>query len=77
MQTALIPIKENTSAKKNGKYESSGIYHLKAKDLIELITPSSGEKTYFKHVETGFVLSDSLGTVNQGELDGRYILKRL
>lgn len=61
---------------KNGKYESSGIYHLKAKDLIELITPSSGEKTYFKHVETGFMLSDSLGTVNQGELAGHYILKR-
>ena len=46
------------------------------KDLIELITPSSGEKTYFKHVETGFMLSDSLGTVNQGELAGHYILKR-
>ena len=61
---------------KDGKYESSGIYHLKAKDLIELITPSSGEKTYFKRVETGFMLSDSLGTVNQGELAGHYILKR-
>ncbi len=63
-------------SEKDKQYESSGIYHLKAKDLIELITPSSGIKTYFKRVETGFVLSDSLGTVNQGELTGHYILKR-
>ena len=63
-------------SEKDRQHESSGIYHLKGKDLIELITPSSGKKTYFKRVETGFVLSDSLGTVNQGELDGRYILKR-
>ncbi len=40
--------KKRIHRRKNGKYESSGIYHLKAKDLIELITPSSGEKTLFQ-----------------------------
>lgn len=60
---------------KDGLFETSGIYHSAGNGLIELATPSSGEKTYFKHVENGYMLSDSIGTVNDGELAGYYILK--
>lgn len=61
---------------KDGRFEASGVYHLLGNDLIELITPSSGEKTYYKRLESGYMLSDSLGTVNQGELAEHYILKQ-
>ena len=59
----------------DGMFETSGIYHSLENGLIELVTPSSGEKTYFKRVEKGFMLSDSLGTENSGELAEYYILK--
>ena len=61
---------------KDGRFEASGVYHLLDNDLIELITPSSGEKTYYKRLESGYMLSDSLGTLNQGELAEHYILKQ-
>lgn len=60
---------------KDGLFETSGIYHSLSDGLIELVKPSSGEKIYFKRVEKGFMLSDSLGTVNNGELAEYYILK--
>lgn len=60
---------------KDGTFETSGVYHLIGTDLIELVTPSSGEKTYYKRLENGFMLSDSLGTVNTGELAEHYVLK--
>ena len=60
---------------KDANFETRGVYHLIGKDLIQLVTPSSGEKTYYKRVETGYMLSDSLGTVNQGKLAEHYILK--
>ena len=60
---------------KDGLFETSGIYHSAGNGLIELITPSSGEKTYFRHVGKGYMLSDSIGTVNDGELAELYILK--
>ncbi|EJW93179.1 Copper resistance lipoprotein NlpE [gut metagenome] len=67
--------KQEYIGEKDANFETSGVYHLIGKDLIELVTPSSGEKTYYKRVETGYMLSDSLGTVNQGELAEHYILK--
>ena len=66
--------KQEYIGEKDANFETSGVYHLIGKDLIELVTPSSGEKTYYKRVETGYMLSDSLGTVNQGELAEHYIL---
>lgn len=60
---------------KDGLFETSGVYHLIETDLIELVTPSSGEKTYYKRLENGFMLSDSIGTVNTGELAEHYVLK--
>ena len=34
--------------KKNDTFEESGIYNIMSQDIIELVTPSSGEKTYYK-----------------------------
>lgn len=69
-------LKEEYIGVENGIFETSGIYNQLGNGLIELITPSSGEKTYFIEVETGFMLSDSLGTINKGELAEHYILKQ-
>ena len=68
--------KQEYIGEKDANFETNGVYHLIGKDLIQLVTPSSGEKTYYKRVETGYMLSDSLGTVNQGELAEHYILKQ-
>lgn len=59
-----------------GAFETSGVYNRVGDELIELITPSSGEKTYYKIVAEGVMLSDSLGSENQGELAAHYILKK-
>lgn len=56
--------------------ETNGVYHLIGQDLVELVTPSSGVKTYYKVIESGVALSDSLGTLNEGELAEYYKLKR-
>ena len=61
----------------NGTFETNGVYNLIDDSLIELITPSSGEKTYYKILYNNQVmLSDSAGTINQGELAAYYILKK-
>lgn len=60
----------------DGEFVTSGVYNLLDGALIELITPSSGEKTYYKVVADGVMLSDSLGTENQGELAKHYVLKK-
>jgi len=61
---------------KDGVFETSGVYHMPNATLIELVTPSSGEKTYYKVLSEGLMLSDESGTVNQGELAAYYILKK-
>lgn len=61
---------------KDGVFETNGVYNLLNGDLLELITPSSGEKTYYKIQENAVVLSDEQGTVNQGELAEYYVLKK-
>lgn len=60
----------------DGKFLVSGVYNLIDGELLELITPSSGDKTYYKIVADGVMLSDSLGTENQGELAKHYVLKK-
>lgn len=63
--------------KKDGLFEESGVYNLVDDGkIIELVTPSAGTKTYYKILENAVVLSDSLGTVNEGELAEMYILKK-
>lgn len=60
----------------NGIFETNGVFNCPDSTLIELITPSSGEKTYYKIIPEGVMLSDSLGTINEGELAEHYILKK-
>lgn len=57
---------------------TSGVYHLKqGGKLIELVTPSSGEKTYYKIKDTkSIVMTDSAGIEPQGPTAKFYVLKR-
>lgn len=62
--------------RQNGHSEESGIYH-KNGDVIELVTPSSGEKTYYKVKDANSVImTDSVGTEPQGETAKLYILTK-
>lgn len=57
--------------------EQSGVYQLKNDSLMTLITPSSGEKIYYRVIDNATVmLSDSTGTINSGELAEFYKLKK-
>lgn len=61
-----------TPISENGTYILNG-------EVVTLITPSSGNKTYYRLLpqEGNIALAqDSLGTLNQGELAPYYILKR-
>ena len=62
--------------RKDGVFEESGIYNIVGENIIELVTPSSGEKTFYKILDGSVALSDSLGTLNGSELAEHYILKR-
>lgn len=57
---------------------TSGVYHLKqGGKLIELVTPSSGEKTYYKIKDAkSIVMTDSAGVEPQGPTAKFYVLKR-
>ena len=57
---------------------TSGVYHLKqGGKLIELVTPSSGEKTYYKIKDAkSIVMTDSAGVEPQGPTAKFYALKR-
>lgn len=57
---------------------TSGVYHLKpGGKLIELVTPSSGEKTYYKIKDAkSIVMTDSAGIEPQGPTGKFYVLKR-
>ena len=61
---------------KNGVFEESGIYNIIGENIIELVTPSSGEKIFYKVLDAAVALSDSLGTLNTGELAEHYVLKK-
>lgn len=63
--------------KKDGQFVTSGVYHLKDGKLIELVTPSSGEKTYYKVKDAkSIVMTDSLGTEPEGETAKLYVLTK-
>lgn len=62
--------------KKDSIFEESGIYNIVSENIIELVTPSSGEKTFYKILDDAVALSDSLGMLNSGELAEHYVLKK-
>mgnify|MGYP002283295595 CR=1 FL=1 len=47
--------------RKDGVFEESGIYNIVDENIIELVTPSSGKKTFYKILDCSVALSDSLG----------------
>ena len=62
--------------KDEGLIEENGTYSILDGKLVVTVTPSSGVKTYYKFTDGNLVLTDSLGTVNEGELAEFYVLKR-
>lgn len=58
-------------------FETSGIYHIIGDSIMELVTPSSGEKTYYRMLNNRQVmLSDKEGTISQSLLAEHYILNK-
>ena len=62
--------------KDDRQIEENGTYAILDETLVETITPSSGEKTYYKYVHGTLILSDSLGTIAKGERAELYVLKK-
>ena len=70
-------LKSEYIGKKNATFETCGVYHMIGDSIIELITPSSGEKTYYRMLNNKQVmLSDKEETVNKGSLAEHYILNK-
>lgn len=64
--------------KEEHKTEESGTYNLLENDVLELITPSTGAKTYYKVLDNSVALvSDATGTLAEGELADKYILNKV
>ncbi|BDE83025.1 copper resistance protein NlpE [Porphyromonas somerae] len=65
--------------KEENKTEESGTYNLLENgDVLELITPSTGAKTYYKVLDNSVALvSDATGTLAEGELADKYILNKV
>lgn len=61
--------------KKDGKFNESGTYTVE-EDLITLLTPSSGDKTYYRILDGKVALTDSTGVLTEGELADKYILTK-
>lgn len=58
-------------------FEESGIYHLLGDTLIQLVTPSSGAKSYYKILSpSSIIMTDSLGVPPTGEMAKMYVLKK-
>ena len=63
--------------KKDGLFEQSGVYSLvKDGQVLELVTPSTGDKIYYRIVDNGVAVSDAEGTVNEGERAQDYVLTK-
>ena len=64
--------------KEENKTEESGTYNLLENDVLELITPSTGAKTYYKVLDNSVALvSDATGALAEGELADKYILNKV
>lgn len=76
MTYQLIQVAEG--GKEENKTEESGTYNLLENDVLELITPSTGVKTYYKVLDNSVALvSDATGTLAEGELADKYILNKV
>ena len=63
--------------REDATFETSGIYHIIGDSIMELVTPSSGEKTYYRMLNNRQVmLSDKEGTISQSLLAEHYILNK-
>lgn len=61
----------------NGHFEVSGVYHMREGNVIELVTPSSGEKSYYKVKDaSSVIMTDSTGTEPEGETAKMYVLTK-
>lgn len=67
---------EYLDSEDEGEMEDNGVYNLINDTIIEIVTPSSGVKTYYAYSKGNMVLSDSVGTINTGELADFYVLKK-
>lgn len=62
--------------KKDGQFMTSGIYH-KRGQVIELVTPSSGDRTYYKIKDSkSVIMTDSIGNEPEGEMAKLYVLTK-
>ncbi len=70
-------LKSEYLEKEDGNFNQSGVYEL-AHDgkVLVLITPSSGEKIYYRILDSAVALTDETGALNEGELAEFYILKK-
>lgn len=73
---ATYDLKSEYLKKKSAVFTESGTYRVISDKIIELTTPSSGDKTYYKILDKAIALSDNEGTIAQGELAEDYILKK-
>lgn len=63
--------------RKDGHDEASGILEIKDDDLLVLVRPSSGDRTYIKVKDAdSIVLTDSVGNEPEGEIAKLYVLTR-
>lgn len=70
-------LKSEYIGKKDATFETCGVYHIIGDSIIELITPSSGEKTYYRMLNNKQVmLSNKEGDINKGSLAEHYILNK-
>ena len=58
------------------EFKTSGVYEREGEQMIVLITPSSGEKTYYKILENAVALVNANGEMAEGDLAELYILKK-
>ena len=70
-------LKSEYIGREDATFETSGIYHIIGDSIMELVTPSSGEKTYYRMLNNRQVmLSDKEGTISQSLLAEHYILNK-
>lgn len=63
--------------RKDGHDEASGILEIKDDNLLVLVRPSSGDRTYIKVKDANsIVLTDSVGNEPEGEIAKLYVLTR-
>lgn len=63
--------------RKDGHDEASGVLEVKDDNLLVLVRPSSGDRTYIKVKDAdSIVLTDSVGIEPEGEIAKLYVLTR-